>query len=99
MKPMLFEIPAMPRSTGREMIVDNFAGGGGASEGIKMATGRDPDLAINGITSSTAGRTGTPLTKTTAIRCCGNSVCPPLAEALVRANYVEQPAVREAVAA
>lgn len=30
-----------------ELIVDSFAGGGGASEGIKMALGRDPDLAVN----------------------------------------------------
>lgn len=30
-----------------EMIVDSFAGGGGASEGIWMATGRHPDIAIN----------------------------------------------------
>lgn len=30
-----------------ELIVDNFAGGGGASTGIKMATGRDPDIGIN----------------------------------------------------
>lgn len=30
-----------------ELIVDNFAGGGGASVGIHMATGRSPDLAIN----------------------------------------------------
>ena len=30
-----------------EIIVDNFAGGGGASEGIRMATGRDPEIAIN----------------------------------------------------
>lgn len=29
---------------------------------------------------------GSPLTKTTQIRLCGNSVCPDLAEALVRAN-------------
>lgn len=33
---------------------------------------------------------GKPLTKTAQIRMCGNSVCPPLAEALVRANYAEQ---------
>lgn len=32
---------------GRELIVDNFAGGGGASEGIKRALGREPDIAIN----------------------------------------------------
>lgn len=31
----------------RELIVDNFAGGGGASTGIMLATGRAPDLAIN----------------------------------------------------
>jgi DNA (cytosine-5)-methyltransferase 1 len=31
-----------------------------------------------------------PLTKTSAIRMCGNSVCPPLAEALVRANYAAE---------
>jgi DNA (cytosine-5)-methyltransferase 1 len=29
------------------LIVDNFAGGGGASTGIRLATGRDPDLAVN----------------------------------------------------
>jgi DNA (cytosine-5)-methyltransferase 1 len=31
----------------RELIVDSFAGGGGASLGIEMATGRSPDIAIN----------------------------------------------------
>lgn len=31
----------------KEIIVDNFAGGGGASFGIKMAIGRDVDIAIN----------------------------------------------------
>lgn len=31
---------------------------------------------------------GKPLSKTAQMRMCGNSVCPPLAEALVRANYV-----------
>jgi DNA (cytosine-5)-methyltransferase 1 len=30
-----------------ELIVDNFAGGGGASTGIEMALGRSPDVAIN----------------------------------------------------
>jgi len=34
-------------SSGPGIIVDLFAGGGGASEGIRMALGRDPDLAIN----------------------------------------------------
>ncbi|GJD45844.1 hypothetical protein AFCDBAGC_3721 [Methylobacterium cerastii] len=30
-----------------ELIVDSFAGGGGPSEGIRLALGRDPDIAIN----------------------------------------------------
>lgn len=30
-----------------EMIIDNFAGGGGASTGIEFATGRAVDAAIN----------------------------------------------------
>lgn len=31
----------------RELIIDNFAGGGGASLGIELALGRSPDVAIN----------------------------------------------------
>lgn len=31
----------------RPIVVDYFAGGGGASEGIRMAIGRDPDVAVN----------------------------------------------------
>ncbi|MVA28721.1 C-5 cytosine-specific DNA methylase [Agrobacterium vitis] len=34
-------------TAGRPMIVDSFAGGGGASTGIEMALGRSPDIAIN----------------------------------------------------
>ena len=30
-----------------ELIIDNFAGGGGASMGIEMATGRQVDIAVN----------------------------------------------------
>lgn len=30
-----------------ELVIDSFAGGGGASEGIKAALGRDPDIAVN----------------------------------------------------
>ncbi len=30
-----------------EVIVDNFAGGGGASCGLEQATGRSPDIAVN----------------------------------------------------
>lgn len=35
------------RETIREIIVDNFAGGGGASTGIELAIGRSVDIAIN----------------------------------------------------
>lgn len=31
----------------RELIIDSFAGGGGASDGIRLALGRSPDIAIN----------------------------------------------------
>ncbi|WP_407636397.1 DNA cytosine methyltransferase [Fictibacillus gelatini] len=37
----------MQLSLFREIIVDNFAGGGGASTGIEMATGLSVDIAIN----------------------------------------------------
>lgn len=37
----------MERELWDEIVVDNFAGGGGASAGIKMAIGRDVDIAIN----------------------------------------------------
>ena len=39
---------------------------------------------------------GRPLPKHAQVRMIGNSVCPPLAEALVRANYSEREALREA---
>lgn len=38
----------------RELIVDSFAGGGGASLGIELATGRSPDIAINHDTAALA---------------------------------------------
>jgi DNA (cytosine-5)-methyltransferase 1 len=38
--------PAL-RVFGKGLIVDNFAGGGGASTGLSWALGRSPDLAIN----------------------------------------------------
>ncbi|MEJ5084813.1 DNA cytosine methyltransferase [Brucella pseudogrignonensis] len=33
--------------TSQPLIIDSFAGGGGASTGIEMALGRSPDIAIN----------------------------------------------------
>lgn len=42
---------------------------------------------------------GRPITKTAQVAKCGNSVCPPIAEALVRANMADEIAAREAQAA
>lgn len=42
------------------------------------------------------GADGRALTKTAQVRMCGNSVCPPLARAIVAANYSESQALREA---
>ncbi len=98
----------------REIVIDSFAGGGGTSEGIKAATGRDPDIAVNHDRFALAmHRINHPDTHhlvedVTEIRftleqqgyMCGNSVCPPEAAALVRANYeprqVRQPSRRAA---
>ncbi len=38
----------------RPLIIDSFAGGGGASEGIRAAIGRDPDFALNQFSISLA---------------------------------------------
>lgn len=43
----LYDMLGGPADAGEEIIVDLFAGGGGASEGIRMAMGRNPDIAIN----------------------------------------------------
>ncbi len=40
------------------------------------------------------GAAGEPITKTAQVRMCGNSVCPPLARAIVAANYAEQHAAQ-----
>lgn len=48
MRDMLFDMPQQARpSDALPMIVDSFAGGGGASTGIELALGRSPDVAIN----------------------------------------------------
>lgn len=57
-----------------ELIVDNFAGGGGASTGIEEATGYCD---------------GKPYPRAEQVRRCGNAVCPPIPTALVRANLKE----------
>ncbi|BAQ70872.1 DNA (cytosine-5-)-methyltransferase [Rhodovulum sulfidophilum] len=44
---LLFDFAAERPADPRPMIIDSFAGGGGASTGIEMALGRSPDVAIN----------------------------------------------------
>lgn len=39
--------PIIRAYLGNEVVVDSFAGGGGASTGIELALGRSPDIAIN----------------------------------------------------
>ncbi len=42
------------------------------------------------------GAAGEPVSKTAQVRMCGNSVCPPLARAIVAANFCEQQAMKKA---
>lgn len=42
------------------------------------------------------GADGRPLSKAAQVRMCGNSVCPPLARAIVAANYTERQVLRRA---
>jgi len=41
------DLMSLPLDLGSELIVDNFAGGGGASNGLERAFGRPVDVAIN----------------------------------------------------
>ncbi|WP_336816824.1 DNA cytosine methyltransferase [Burkholderia gladioli] len=41
------DINTLPLDLGAELIIDNFAGGGGASSGLERAFGRPVDVAIN----------------------------------------------------
>ena len=62
--------------------------------GLRMLTPRDLYRA-QGFPESYAidkGADGRPLSKTAQVRMCGNSVCPPLAQAIVAANYQDQQA-------
>lgn len=42
-----FPLPQTSKLRPGEIVVDLFAGGGGASEALRQALGRDPDIAIN----------------------------------------------------
>lgn len=43
----LYRIHPQPSFNFGGLVIDNFAGGGGASTGIEMALGRPVDIAIN----------------------------------------------------
>ena len=77
----------------RPIVIDLFAGGGGASEGIRMAIGCDPAVAVNhdpkAIAMHKANHPGTQHV------CQDVWGCPPILAALVRANYTEDFATRE----
>lgn len=47
MRDLLSDFAPMGGAAGPELIVDCFAGGGGASTGIYLALGRHPDIAVN----------------------------------------------------
>lgn len=64
--------------------------------GLRMLTPRELYLA-QGFPADyriDRGADGRPLTKTAQVRMCGNSVCPPLARALVGANFVDRDLAR-----
>ena len=66
--------------------------------GLRMLTPRELYRA-QGFPESYAidhGADGRPLTKTAQVRMCGNSVCPPLSQAIVAANYAEPGVMRRA---
>lgn len=65
--------------------------------GLRMLTPRELYRAQGFPDSYIIDRTadGRPITKTAQVRMCGNSVCPPLAQAIVAANYREQQEMRK----
>lgn len=65
--------------------------------GLRMLTPRELYRAQGFPDSYIIDRTadGNPITKTAQVRMCGNSVCPPLAQAIVAANYREQQDMRK----
>ena len=72
-----FPPPQLSRLRPGEIIVDLFAGGGGASEALKQALGVDPALAYNHDEWAIGMH---------AVRMVGNSVSPPPLRALAEAN-------------
>lgn len=67
-----------------ELIIDNFAGGGGASVGIELAQGFPVDYIID-----IERHIGKKYSEAKQIARLGNAVCPPVATALIRANCAD----------
>lgn len=63
-----------------DLIIDCFAGGGGASTGIEAALGRPIDIAVN------HDYTGAKYSTANQVAKIGNSVVPIMAKLLVQAN-------------
>ena len=72
-----FPPPQVSRLRHGEIVIDLFAGGGGASEALKQALGIDPALAYNHDDMAIGMH---------AVRMVGNSVSPPPLRALAEAN-------------
>ena len=70
------------------MMLDMLGGGSGGyhARELFLAQGFPHDYVIDPIYN------GKPLPKSKQVRACGNSVCPPLAAALVRANCADMAA-------
>lgn len=67
-----------------------------ADIGLRMLQPRELARAQGFADSTLLDAPGLRLSKAAQVRVIGNSVCPPLAEAIVRANYSERQALREA---
>jgi len=67
-----------------------------ADIGLRMLQPRELARAQGFADSTLLDVTGLRLSKAAQVHAIGNSVCPPLAEAIVRANYSERQALREA---
>ena len=91
-------VRSRPAPLGPPLIVDSFAGGGGASTGsrLRMLTPRElftaqgfpRDYVIEGVWEQDSGGAWDwrSFSKDTQVSCVGNSVCPPVAAAVVGAN-------------
>lgn len=102
-----FTLPQQSKLRPGEIVLDFFAGGGGASEALRQALGRDPDVAVNHDPQALGMHAANhPLTRhmeadvwTIDIqREVGNSVSPPPLAAIARAN-LDTARVAERVAA